>query len=783
MKSKKKKGSSFVIVLFITAIIFTTATTMIAVVTNDYKTRINQSKSLQNLYKSDANLDYAYASITKNCQMASAIAANKVEDKYKGYSDKDIKKEVINNDYKKFFIEALTGITSSDKKSNLSDGTNFSENKPIFYGIENKYYADYSDSSVILDTVTSIPSKCWKKIETEDDLSSNAKATIKVTDYSVYYTDYNDASVDEDKQYSVEIKVKSTFENKNKNKKKISYSLANKKTIKTKFTIKAPDYTGSRDKKSTKGKVDYHSDVDSRAITADGDMYVDGKDLNIDGDIWIKGDSAKNNERISYSKYYSGIVLGKNSSENTNLTVTGDICTPRTLTLQNKASLDSQSNIYALNVYLGALKFGEASSNNNLKAVNVYTNNDLTMNSETSNIDISDTFYGINGYKDNADKTTNSTQSSSIIVNKTDSKLKISKAFVMGVAYIDAGNDNYQTGESVAIKGNYKAYSTVLPSYQGSVDLESIDSVKLIKAIKQEDGSFANSSEAKAKYFVDYYNSNNTLANAGGVEIDSLQATGASINKDGEANISGLSDDTENNVIPNCRNKFAQAVFNMEPINQKNYQLQYKDNYSKYSEIYVKSTTAKELSYTEKQVSDLVNFKNFGCELYTQDRINTGDDSKVESKVYSLLLNGSKDTDKVEDITLCQEEKNGKKVGVIKVGNEEKYVSSDENIDCIIFTDSNVKIEDNVKLNGSIVATGNVTLKGDNISIKYDSAVIKATKLALADSVDFNGVYSASSYYYSEDGTLEYGYSAKTLNKVAFDADTYVKEGLWQLEK
>lgn len=768
MKSKKRKGSSFVIVLFITAIIFTTATTMIAVVTNDYKTRVNQSKSLQNLYESDANLDYASASITKNCQMAAAIAANKVEDKYHGYSEKDIDKEVINKDYKKFFIEALTGISSKDVKTGLSDSVSFSESKPIFYGIEDLSYDDYSDSSINLDSITSFPG-CWKKIDTKDDLSANSKATINITDYSIYYETVDKPNAS---PYSVEIKVKSTFENTNTT----SSSLANKKTIKTKFTIKAPDYTGSRDKKSTKGKVDYHSDVDSRAITADGDMYVDGKDLNIDGDIWIKGDSSnKNNERISYSKYYSGIVLGYDSNNNTDLTVTGDICTPRTLTLQNKASLNSNNNIYALNVYLGALKNGVASSNNQLNAVNVYTNNDLTMNSEASNINISNTFYGINGYKDNADKNTNSTQSSSIIVNKTNSKLQIDKAFVMGVAYIDAGNDNYQTGESVAIKGNYKAYSTVLPSYQGSVDLESIDSTKLIKAINGDE-----SSNAKAKYFVDYYNSNN-VANIGGVEINSLQATGASVNKDGEASMSGLSDDTERNVIPNCRNKYAQAVFNMEPINQKNYQLQYKDDYSKYSKIYANCT--KDLDYTEKQVSDVVNFKNFGCELYTQDRINTGDDSKVESKVYSLLLNGSKDTDKVKDITLCQEEKNGKKVGVIKVGNEEKYVSSDENIDCIIFTDSNVKIEDNVKFNGSIVATGNVTLKGDNISIKYDSAVIKATKLALADSVNFNGVYKSSSYYYSEDAVVEFGYNAKTLNKVAFDADTYVKEGLWQLEK
>ena len=39
----------------------------------------------------------------------------------------------------------------------------------------------------------------------------------------------------------------------------------------------------------------------------------------------------------------------------------------------------------------------------------------------------------------------------------------------MGVAYLDT-DTKYQTGESIAVKGNYLAYTDVLPGYADRVD-------------------------------------------------------------------------------------------------------------------------------------------------------------------------------------------------------------------------------------------------------------------------------------------------------------------------
>ena len=51
MKAKRKKGSSLVMVVFVTAIIFTVGTVMLALVQTDYKSRLQRSESIKNLYK------------------------------------------------------------------------------------------------------------------------------------------------------------------------------------------------------------------------------------------------------------------------------------------------------------------------------------------------------------------------------------------------------------------------------------------------------------------------------------------------------------------------------------------------------------------------------------------------------------------------------------------------------------------------------------------------------------------------------------------------------------
>lgn len=101
------------------------------------------------------------------------------------------------------------------------------------------------------------------------------------------------------------------------------------------------------------------------------------------------------------------------------------------------------------------------------------TYNDLGINSLSSTITMNN-YYGINGEttdSNNGGKNNASKRSSCIIINNYNtirSALNISNdAYIAGVAYINTGDENsdngeYETGESIAVRGNYKAYQEAL---------------------------------------------------------------------------------------------------------------------------------------------------------------------------------------------------------------------------------------------------------------------------------------------------------------------------------
>ena len=97
----------------------------------------------------------------------------------------------------------------------------------------------------------------------------------------------------------------------------------------------------------------------------------------------------------------------------------------------------------------------------------VTVNNDLAINSTNSVINLKNNFYGINDKTTEVTSANKALNSSSIIINEVSnpSNLTIDKdAYIMGVAYLNATNkdgNKYQTGESVAVKGNYLAYTDV----------------------------------------------------------------------------------------------------------------------------------------------------------------------------------------------------------------------------------------------------------------------------------------------------------------------------------
>lgn len=99
----------------------------------------------------------------------------------------------------------------------------------------------------------------------------------------------------------------------------------------------------------------------------------------------------------------------------------------------------------------------------------LYVQDDIQLDGEFSSVSVSDGVY----YGYSANKDTNSSiahnSSSSIIVNGNNSKLNlkdIDRMVVNGLAYLNFGDANYRTGESLAVKGNQDAY-LVPNSYMG----------------------------------------------------------------------------------------------------------------------------------------------------------------------------------------------------------------------------------------------------------------------------------------------------------------------------
>ena len=75
-------------------------------------------------------------------------------------------------------------------------------------------------------------------------------------------------------------------------------------------------------------------------------------------------------------------------------------------------------------------------------------------------------------------------------------------AYICGTAYINNDeNEKYQTGESVAFKGNYIAYSDTL----GKEDVK-LDYYKPLQLISKKNGSNVSVIE-KAKHFKEYWES------------------------------------------------------------------------------------------------------------------------------------------------------------------------------------------------------------------------------------------------------------------------------------
>lgn len=514
----------------------------------------------------------------------------------------------------------------------------------------------------------------------------------------------------------------------------------NKKTVQAKYNIYVPEYSDIFFGQGNDNISEYVV-LENKALMVGKEMKVNDVDkLTVTGDVFVEGDAESEGESDSfnsidartrirtYEKYNGGIRINyengskKEKSSSDNVIFKNDVITRGTFNLQNNMKVNIEGDLYALNLYAGKISATGYSEGSILNANNVILDNDLTVKANETHIGMNN-FYGINDkntkfdsgtkqyYNTNVDAAKERT-SSSIIVNsqESNSTVRISdtgEAYIMGVAHINT-NDGYQTGESVAVKGNYAAYA---------IPIDKDETFKYddpLQVVEDEDENVFN----KANHFSRYWNK---VMN--GEEWEGIDDVGRSIKKTGE--------------IP----KTAGGIFLPSKI------------YSTGAIVYKNGTetVVKPSQYTIDGVEEKIKDKR---EAYAGKVYRMGEESNIGD--YNLL---GRYPDKVEDLINFSgisdynmseelealEDNNNKEVAIFNpdssiaieidgskmtVGEEEYTIGS--TIKAVIVTAGDVTIKgDNgdVNFNGNIITCGNLNIESGNIQIKYDEEIVNRIKL------------------------------------------------------
>ena len=689
-----------VMVVITMAIIFLVGTTVLGFTSSTYKRKVSESKRMQNLYEADSGLDIVENIIIKASQEAIKYADTKVKE---GFTQNTIiatadktEKEVANELFKSSFYSFLT---------------------------DNKVVVNGTDTDLLLYLVSNL--------KTIDSVEDREIKTIDAVDPSVGYIievpeNGYEVVTGESGEKWINIDVNSNFETKGS-------ELKQRRTVSINFKVKAPEYN------SEINIVDIYPVFDGKSITADGNMKVEGgteSNLDITGDVWVKGvDENLTGENFTFDKYKGGIYLN-----NTGFDITGNIYTANTLHLENNIKGTAGHNslvdgdVFAKNVYVGKGSYSGGSTNNKIEFYkDVTVNNDLAINSTNSVINLKNNFYGINDKTTEVDSAGKALNSSSIIVNEvsTPSELNIEKdAYIMGVAYLnatDASGNQYQTGESVAVKGNYLAYTDV----SGILDPNSNATLKYYSPLQLlESINGVSNADMKSNYFANYFNNKDSKYkfNDGGVTLKgNVHSVGTSIkNSDGEILKGGITVET-NKVVDAEREEYARNVFAMGDTT----------GISESTDIYGGQTVL-------KTVANQIDFEKL--EGVKGENFNT--DKGL------LVLKGKNEKINIKDGRL-----NG--VDVSKG---------------LIISNSDIVIEGDFNFTGTIITSKDITFIGDgNKVINYSPQVVREVIASNYDKLKdiFNG--SASSKKGSE---VKINSSSELLSTEGF-----LEKSRWKIER
>lgn len=717
MRKRNNRGSTLILALVFMVVLMTLGGAILMVLNTNYKVRVKEGRRLQNLYKSEAGLDVTYNILAKNFEAGVKSGVDAVDNIDKNELEKlnttKEKGEYINKVFKENFKSTLTAIEIKKTIDNT------------------KYINDY----------TKIPNEeAYKSIE------FNTKKTDKKLKVECKSVDISN------KKY--EIKVESQFEEE-------SSTGNNLRKIEIVYELKIPNY---EDAIAVEGNANvvYPEELKDKIIGVDGNLNVDNAGslkLDMKGDIFVKGspENDKSNFNKIYDKYNGGVRFDTQSS--VHLILNGDIITANTFNISNtKGTKDPaiemsiSGNVYAKNVYIGGKDGKYGLSNLTNITGETIVDNDLAMKGNKTKFN-TQKFYGINDKtidnKDviNSNYEIESRNSSSIIVNgSNESSINIKEeAYIMGTAYINAQNkqgNSYQTGESVAIKGNYIAYTKPMEDFK-EYDFDIYGPLQMIDSYNGEKLDVIEKSE----YFKEFATRNKEYIKSGSVKlpIGNTYSIGAIVYENNNQLVVERSNYNENTLdfIKEKRKKYAQEVYCMgsENIDEDLYNI-----YEKYGKY-------------QKTVSDSVDFSKMKDSIDDDIVLNSDENKTI------VLTDNSSYKAKPNEI-------------VVKV-------APNRSLNMLILTKGDVKVVTNLirTYKGSIISAGNISFDSWNGSgetiMEYDENVVQNIVKKHADKLQ--GVFKSQNNLNDTSIYLESNEKATIINN--YDVKRYLTSKNWKIIK
>lgn len=639
--------------------------------------------------------------------------------------------------------------------------------------------------------VTGLDSGSIKKTTVQYSANSDVdkEATLNVSISNPYNIRSEDSDIDDyGTQYSTDghhysetftktvnkaynIKITSNFQSKND----ANIVGDNDRTVEASYVIKIPNYDDIFFSKGTLN--DKYLALADRSVTVGNKMNIENVgQLTISGDVFVQGQDPiieSTGQDRTYEKYSGGITINNNS--NGIVEFKNNVITRNTFNIQDNTTTTIEGNLYGRNVYMGKIADGDFGFAQNSKLYintnsngKVVLNNDLTVKAKNSEINMND-FYGINdknikykginGVENNGESDDVYKSSSSIIINgykgeSSDSKVTIkNSAYIMGTAHI-ATEDNYQTGESGAVKGNYIAYSVSDPTNTSEV-FKYDNPLYLL----DEDNVFK-----KAKHFEDYWTKSRN-ADDGGIEWPKNKETGE-IDLDSIFSIGAIVYKVGNETFVKEPNYTPQLEEDGGKVNEMRREFA--------TEVYKFGQPAEIGEYNKSVLTEFTSLMDLSS---ISDYTELGDNEKAifnpHDDITIVLQDKDKNTTEFRDL-------NGTKIDEGKI----KIVKADRNnvINAVIATAGNVIIDGNVKFKGTIICKKDLTIKGnDNITIDYDSDVISRLQSQNEIGEKFKNVFGGILVNKNEASNLNK--SEQEILNTNYDINKFVETKLWKLKK